>query len=137
MGNTASEFESIDFPSWGPAESFRAQDCIIPEVLNDELICPISREYVLDPVLANICGHCFDKSSIDEYISRTRVGSGAIRCPVCRVELRQPYVVPQHLMKAWIGQRLTKWCPFDGCERSEMPLSEWNGHIQKTCAFAS
>lgn len=138
MDSITGESGTVIFPSWALAnsKSFLVEDFLIPDIANQDLICPISRNYILDPVFANRCGHYFDKASIDEFIRRTRSDSRLVRCPICREDLPPPHVVPQNLMKAWIQQRLKARCPFDNCDIGEIPLSEWRAHIEGTCALA-
>lgn len=54
--------------------------------LNDLFICPISLQRMQDPVINTSCGHTYERTQINEWITaQQRIQPGAVfRCAVCR-----------------------------------------------------
>ncbi|KAI0463898.1 hypothetical protein LJB42_002906 [Komagataella kurtzmanii] len=60
------------------------------------LICPISKRPMKNPVKITVCGHCFERTHILEFLQQSQ-GSGF--CPECRTLFKKQDLVDDDLMK--------------------------------------
>ena len=65
------------------------------EEFADLLICPISKERMINPV-TDICGHTFELNNIKKHLDLT------CKCPISRLSCKSSQLVPNYVVKSII-----------------------------------
>lgn len=85
-----------------------------PVVVPKELLCPITQELLVDPVLAED-GHTYEREAITRWF-----GTGNTRSPVTNEELEGKQVLPNHVLRklvlqhrSYLGEQLLLACEGD------------------------